>query len=71
MGNSKHVTQAQFLRNEKSLSKKPQIKTEYDKALNEYLELDHMTKTKYDPAEGKNAYYRHITQSLNPIDPTA
>ena len=33
LGNSRHVTMAQFLRNEKSLMKKPELKMEYDNVL--------------------------------------
>ncbi|XP_069968666.1 uncharacterized protein [Bactrocera oleae] len=57
LGNSRHIALAQFLRNEKSLSRKPEIKTEYDKAINEHLELGHMTKIEYDPAENTKIYY--------------
>ncbi|XP_069961563.1 uncharacterized protein [Bactrocera oleae] len=57
LGNSRHIALAQYLRNEKSVSRKPEIKTEYDKAINEYLELGHMTKIEYDPAENTKTYY--------------
>ncbi|XP_049315855.1 uncharacterized protein LOC125779258 [Bactrocera dorsalis] len=57
LGNSRHIALAQFLRNEKSLSRKPEIKAEYDKAINEYLELGHMTKVEYDPADNTKTYY--------------
>ncbi|XP_069965822.1 uncharacterized protein [Bactrocera oleae] len=57
LGNSRHIALAQYLRNEKSLSRKPEIKTDHDKAINEYLELGHMTKIEYDPAENTKTYY--------------
>ena len=38
LGNSRHVAMAQYLRNEKNLMKKPDLKTEYDNTLQDYVD---------------------------------
>ncbi|XP_046808368.1 uncharacterized protein LOC124420202 [Lucilia cuprina] len=57
LGNSRHVAMAQFLRNEKSLIKKPELKMEYDNVLQEYIELGHMRHIKYNPNTSSNTHY--------------
>ncbi|XP_050340994.1 uncharacterized protein LOC126767586 [Bactrocera neohumeralis] len=48
IGYFRHIVLAQFLRNERALLKKPEMKAEYDKAIMEYLELGQMKKVEYD-----------------------
>ena len=50
LGNSRHVAMAQYLRNEKNLMKKPNLKTEYDNTLQDYVDLGHMKPIPYNPA---------------------
>ncbi|XP_037815968.1 uncharacterized protein LOC119606507 [Lucilia sericata] len=57
LGNSRHVAMAQFLRNEKSLMKKPELKMEYDNVLQEYIDLGHMKPIKYNPNTPSNTHY--------------
>ncbi|XP_037826545.1 uncharacterized protein LOC119614493 [Lucilia sericata] len=57
LGNSRHVAMAQFLRNEKSLMKKPELKMEYDNVLQEYIDLGHMKPIKYNPNIPSNTHY--------------
>ncbi|XP_065361992.1 uncharacterized protein LOC135955567 [Calliphora vicina] len=57
LGNSRHVAMAQFLRNEKSLMKKPELKVEYDNVLQEYIDLGHMKLIKYNPNTPSNTQY--------------
>ncbi|XP_049317674.1 uncharacterized protein LOC125780108 [Bactrocera dorsalis] len=57
IGQSRHIALAQFLRNERALLKKPEVKAEYDKAIMEYLELGQMKKVEYDPSGKATQYY--------------
>ncbi|XP_036322035.1 uncharacterized protein LOC118736033 [Rhagoletis pomonella] len=57
IGSSRHIALAQYLRNEKSLLRKPQVKAEYDKAITENLEIAHMKKVEYNPADKMTPYY--------------
>ncbi|XP_050340229.1 uncharacterized protein LOC126766506 [Bactrocera neohumeralis] len=57
IGYSRHIALAQFLRNERALLKKPEVKAEYDKAIMEYLELGQMKKVEYDPSGKATQYY--------------
>ena len=57
LGNSRLVAMAQFLRNEKNLLKKPELKDEYDNVLTEYIELCHMKHIPYNPHSSSTNYY--------------
>lgn len=57
LGNSRHVAMAQFLRNEKNLMRKPELKAEYDNALQEYVDLKHMTPVAFNPHTASKDYY--------------
>lgn len=57
LGNSRHIAMAQYLRNEKNLLKKPELKLEYDNALLEYIDLGHMKPVKYNPHTPSNTHY--------------
>ncbi|XP_054091244.1 uncharacterized protein LOC128922882 [Zeugodacus cucurbitae] len=57
IGQSRHIALAQFLRNEKSLLKRPDVKAEYDKTIMEYLELGHMKRVKNGSTDKATQYY--------------
>ena len=48
---------AQYLRNEKNLLRKPELKLEYDNALHEYIDLGHMKPIIYNPNTTLNTHY--------------
>ncbi|XP_075150959.1 uncharacterized protein LOC142225069 [Haematobia irritans] len=43
LGSSRHMALAQYCRMEKNLNKNPELKSEYDNVLREYVSLNHMT----------------------------
>ncbi|XP_065355424.1 uncharacterized protein LOC135949900 [Calliphora vicina] len=57
LGNSRHVAMAQYLRNEKNLMKNPTLKSEYDNALQEYVDLGHMKAVNFNPNSSSTTYY--------------
>ena len=44
IGTSRNIAMAQFLRMERMLSQKPELKQQYDQVLVEYADLGHMSK---------------------------
>ena len=47
----------QYLRNEKNLLRKPELKLEYDNSLEEYIDLGHMKPIIYNPNTSSNTHY--------------
>ncbi|XP_075156248.1 uncharacterized protein LOC142229564 [Haematobia irritans] len=54
---SRYVALCQFLRNEKTLSRKPEFKSMYDEVITEYLTLGHMKRIEAPSKEMKEYYY--------------
>ncbi|XP_075163297.1 uncharacterized protein LOC142235931 [Haematobia irritans] len=59
LGNSRTGCLRQFLRNEASLLRKPQIKTVYDDVIREYLHLGHMRPVSATPTDAPVCYLPH------------
>ncbi|XP_075162957.1 uncharacterized protein LOC142235581 [Haematobia irritans] len=59
LGNSRTGFLRQFLRNEASLLRKPQIKTVYDDVIREYLHLGHMRPVSATPTDAPVCYLPH------------
>ncbi|XP_073811701.1 uncharacterized protein [Musca autumnalis] len=57
LGRSRNIAMAQFLRMEKILEKKPDIKDLYDKTIIEYLDLGHMKKISGEDISNGPSYY--------------
>lgn len=57
IGPNRYIALSQFLRNEKSMSKKPELKTMYDEVINEYLTLGHMEQVKASTRGQENCFY--------------
>lgn len=55
LGLSRHIAMRQFLRNEKSLSRKPELKSLYDEVIKEYSSLSHMKEV--DSNDDISSYY--------------
>ncbi|XP_037821167.1 uncharacterized protein LOC119610134 [Lucilia sericata] len=55
LGPNRHIAVSQFLRNEKSLLRKPEFKAQYDEVLKEYITLEHMEKI--EESESSPSYY--------------
>ncbi|XP_075159311.1 uncharacterized protein LOC142232399 [Haematobia irritans] len=54
---NRYIALCQFLRNEKSLSRKPQLKEMYDEVIKEYLSLGHMEKVETPNIEACDYFY--------------
>ncbi|XP_065362054.1 uncharacterized protein LOC135955625 [Calliphora vicina] len=57
IGSSRNIAMAQYLRMERMLSQKPEIKQLYDKVILEYLELGHMRKIESSDIDKAPNYY--------------
>ncbi|XP_075163362.1 uncharacterized protein LOC142235997 [Haematobia irritans] len=57
IGHSRSIAMAQFLRMEKMLSTKPDIKHQYDQVILEYLDLGHMRKIHHSEIQKRPNYY--------------
>ncbi|XP_075162723.1 uncharacterized protein LOC142235354 [Haematobia irritans] len=54
---NRYVALSQFLRNEQSLTRKPEIKVMYDDVINEYLSLGHMELVDFPKGESEPCFY--------------
>ncbi|XP_075163039.1 uncharacterized protein LOC142235663 [Haematobia irritans] len=55
-GSSRYIALCQFLRNEKSLARKPELKSAYDDVIAEYLALGHLEKVE-PPRDNSDGYF--------------
>ncbi|XP_075150882.1 uncharacterized protein LOC142224991 [Haematobia irritans] len=56
LSSNRYVAMSQFLRNERSLARKPELKTMYDEVIKEYLSLGHM-KEVMAPKDSSDEYF--------------
>ncbi|XP_075150784.1 uncharacterized protein LOC142224892 [Haematobia irritans] len=58
IGKSRHIAMAQYFRNEARLIRNPDLKMDYDSALEEYISLNHMAPINFSPEiESPESYY--------------